>query len=59
MLFRSGPKKTRVFSTTIGHNNATVEDARYLDLVARGLLWATGKLNDDGTPAKGYGPGGK
>ena len=54
-----GPKKTRVFSTTIGHNNDTVADPRYLDLVTRGLLWATGKLNDDGTPAKGYGPGGK
>ena len=27
---------TRVFSTTIGHNTATVEDARYLDLVTRG-----------------------
>lgn len=51
--------KTRVFSTTIGHNNATVEDARYLDLVARGVLWATNHLNPDGTPAKGYGPGGK
>ncbi len=54
-----GPKKTRVFSTTIGHNNVTVEDARYLDLVTRGVLWSAGKLNDDGTPAKGYGPGGK
>ena len=54
-----GPKKTRVFSTTIGHNNATVEDARYLDLVTRGVLWAAGHLNADGTPATGYGPGGK
>lgn len=36
---------TRVFSTTIGHNNATVGDARYLDLVTRGLLWSCGKLN--------------
>lgn len=51
-----GEKKTRVFSTTLGHNNDTVADPRYLDLVTRGLLWATGKLNDDGTPAKGYGP---
>ncbi len=49
-----GPKKTRVFSTTIGHNNATVEDARYLDLVTRGVLWATDHLNKDGSPAKGY-----
>jgi len=54
-----GPKKTRVFSTTIGHNNATVQDPRYLDLVTRGVLWATGHINEDGTPAKGYGPGGK
>ncbi len=46
--------KTRVFSTTIGHNNATVEDARYLDLVTRGLLWATGKLGEDGKIAAGY-----
>lgn len=35
---------TRVFSTTIGHNNATVSDSRYLDLVTRGLLWSCGKL---------------
>jgi len=54
-----GPKKTHVFSTTIGHNNATVEDPRYLDLVSHGVLWATGHLNGDGTPAKGYGPAGK
>jgi hypothetical protein len=51
-----GPKKTRVFSTTIGHNTQTVADARYLDLVTRGMLWATGHLKEDGTPADGYGP---
>ena len=39
-----GPKKTRIFSTTIGHNNETVADDRYLDLVTRGILWATGRL---------------
>ena len=50
-----GAKKTRVFSTTIGHNNATVSDPRYLDLVARGVLWATGHLNRDGSPADGFG----
>jgi len=37
--------KTRVFSTTLGHNNATVEDPRYLNLVTRGLLWSLGKLD--------------
>ena len=51
--------KTRVFSTTLGHNNDTVGDDKYLNLVTRGVLWATGHLNDDGTPATGYGPGGK
>lgn len=48
-------KKTRVFSTTIGHNNETVSDPKYLDLVTRGVLWATNHLADDGTPAAGYG----
>ncbi len=47
--------KGKVFSTTIGHNNATVEDARYLDLVTRGLLWSCGKLGENGEPVKGYG----
>ena len=47
--------KTRVFSTTIGHNNQTVEDPRYLDLVTRGLLWACDKLGADGKPLPGYG----
>lgn len=50
-----GPKKTRVFSTTLAHNNETVGDDRYLDLVTRGILWATGKLAEDGKPAAGYG----
>lgn len=48
--------KARVFSTTLGHNNATVADPRYLDLVTRGLLWACGKLGEDGNPLPGYGP---
>ena len=52
---RYGPKKARVFSTTIGHNNQTVKDDRYLDLVSRGVLWALDKINDDGTPKTGYG----
>ena len=51
-----GANKARVFSTTVGHNNETVADARYLDIVARGVLWACGKLRADGSPEKGYGP---
>ena len=38
-------KGTRVFCTTLGHGNDTVGDARYLDLVARGMLWAVNKLD--------------
>ncbi|MCE9518724.1 MAG: ThuA domain-containing protein [Verrucomicrobia bacterium] len=49
-----GPGKTKIFSTTIGHNNDTVSDARYLDFVTRGLLWAAGKLGEDGKPVAGY-----
>ncbi|MEO0414548.1 MAG: ThuA domain-containing protein, partial [Verrucomicrobiota bacterium] len=40
---RQGAKS---FSTSLGHNTFTVEDPRYLDLVTRGLLWATGNLNE-------------
>lgn len=47
---------TKIFNTTIGHNNFTVEDPRYLDLVTRGLLWACGKLDEKGNIAEGYGP---
>jgi hypothetical protein len=49
-------KGTRVFSTTIGHNNTTVSDPKYLDLVTRGVLWACKKLDDAGHPRPGYEP---
>ena len=38
-----GPNKTRVFATTIGHHNETMEDPSYLNMFTRGLLWAAGK----------------
>jgi type 1 glutamine amidotransferase len=47
--------KARVFGTTLGHANKTVSTDIYLDLVTRGLLWACGKLDDDGKPMAGYG----
>lgn len=49
-----GPANTRVFSTTLAHNENTMSDGRYLDLVARGVLWATGHLDANGNPAPGY-----
>lgn len=48
--------KGKIFGTTLGHGNETVSHPVFLDLLTRGLLWTTGKLNDDGTPAAGYGP---
>ncbi|WP_233215059.1 ThuA domain-containing protein [Rhodopirellula bahusiensis] len=41
-----GPNKTRIFSTSLGHQNETVADARYMDLVSRGVLWAAGQLDE-------------
>ena len=49
-----GPNKTRIFSTSLGHNNDTVGDERYMKLVTRGLLWATGHLKPDGSTQEGY-----
>lgn len=49
-----GPKKTRIFSTALGHQNETVADDRYLDFVVDGLLWATGNITPEGEPAAGY-----
>ena len=48
--------KGRVFGTTLGHSNATMQDPVYLDLVTRGLLWACEKLDKNGKPLPGYGP---
>jgi len=47
--------KARVFGTTLGHGNETMEKKEYLDLVTRGLLWACDKLGQDGKPKAGFG----
>ncbi len=44
-----GPAKAKVFSLTLAHNEATIADPRYLNLVARGVAWATGHLKADGS----------
>ena len=46
--------KAKVFGTTLGHGNETMQSPVYLDLVARGLLWACGKLGEDGKPLPGF-----
>ena len=35
-------REARVFATTIGHHNVTMEDPNYQALLTRGLLWAAG-----------------
>lgn len=49
---RSG--KAKVFATTLGHHNSTMSHPVYLDMVSKGLLWATGHLKNDGSPTKGF-----
>lgn len=38
---------TRVFGTTIGHFNETMVEPKYLDMLTKGLLWATGRDPED------------
>lgn len=42
-----GPANTRVFATTIGNETSTLLTPTYLDLIARGFLWALGSLSDE------------
>ena len=47
--------KAKVFVTSLGHNTEMIANPIYLDVIAKGLLWTVGRLQDDGTPAPGYG----
>lgn len=44
----------RVFASTLGHHNPSMGSDVNLNLVASGVLWAAGKLEDDGSAAPGY-----
>ncbi|TWT57527.1 Trehalose utilization [Thalassoglobus neptunius] len=46
--------KANVFGTSLGHHNETMNNDIWLDLVARGALFVTGKLTEDGNPKPGY-----
>lgn len=37
---------TRVFGTTLGHHNETVDHPTFMNLLTRGTLWAAGKLEE-------------
>ncbi|MEX1269181.1 MAG: family 16 glycoside hydrolase [Balneolaceae bacterium] len=44
----------KVFSSTLGHHDVSMGADVNLNLIASGVLWATGKLQDDGTPVSEY-----
>jgi uncharacterized protein len=46
--------KARVFATTLGHGNETMQSDVFLDLVTRGMLWTCDKLDENGMPKPGY-----
>ncbi len=46
--------KARVFGTSLGHHNETMNNDVWLGVVSRGVLWAVGKLTEDGKPMPGY-----
>jgi type 1 glutamine amidotransferase len=51
--------KGKVFATTLGHNMLTVGQDEYHRLLANGVLWVCGKLDDQGKPVAGYAGTGK
>lgn len=56
VIWLNNAGKAKVFATTLGHNNSTMQNAVFQEIVARGLLWAVGKLGPDGNPVPGYEP---
>ena len=46
--------KAKIFGTSLGHHNETMNTDVWLDLVGRGLLWTVDGLTDDGTPKPGF-----
>jgi type 1 glutamine amidotransferase len=54
VIWKHNYGKGRVFGTTLAHNNDTMSDPVYLDMLTRGLLWACDKLDSAGKPAPAY-----
>lgn len=46
--------KAKVFGTSLGHHNETMNNDVWLGMFARGVLWSVGKLDADGNPVSGY-----
>jgi uncharacterized protein len=50
--------RARVFGTSLGHHNETMNHDVWLDVVSRGLLWTVDRLQPNGKPMDGYGGSG-
>lgn len=46
--------EAKVFGTSLGHHNDTMNNDVWLGVVSRGLLWTAGKLDENGKPTAGY-----
>lgn len=46
--------RSRVFGTSLGHHNETMNNDIWLGMVSRGVLWACDKLDENGDPMEGY-----
>ena len=44
----------KIFGTSLGHHNETMNNDIWLGLVARGALYVTGHLQENGEPTPGY-----
>lgn len=46
--------KAKVMGTSLGHHNETMNNDVWLGLVARGVLWVTGHIDEQGNPKEGF-----
>jgi len=46
--------KARVFGTSLGHHNDTMNNDVWLGMFARGVLWSVNRLDDHGNPVEGF-----
>lgn len=46
--------RARVFGTSLGHHNETMNNDVWLNLVSRGLLWTVDRLQQNGKPMPSY-----
>lgn len=53
-IFSHTEQGLKMFGTTLGHHNSTMEQDIYQKMMAYAVLWGAGKLDKDGKAAAGY-----